>query len=133
MLAVDCRLTNVGNTSIDINDITLDYWLNGPAETTASVDQFRLVCSDTTLGKRMLTVLAAADITDMRDCTQSGMGTCVFTLCADSTVSGMSARVTEVSHMRRTDTQLLAAVERFCHMCLVTHVSACLTKFLPLN
>ena len=51
MSEVHCRLTNIGNTSININDITLDYWLNGPAETTASVDQFRLVCSDTTLGR----------------------------------------------------------------------------------
>lgn len=47
---VHCRLTNIGNTTISIDDIALDYWLNGPAETTASVDQFRLVCSDTTLG-----------------------------------------------------------------------------------
>ena len=46
-----CRLTNIGNSSISIDDITLDYWLNGPAESTASVDQFNLVCSDTTLGE----------------------------------------------------------------------------------
>ena len=46
-----CRLTNIGNTSLVLDDITLDYWFNGPADSSVSVDQFRPVCSDTTIGK----------------------------------------------------------------------------------
>ncbi len=45
-----CRLTNIGNTSLVLDDITLDYWFNGPADSSVSVDQFRPVCSDTTIG-----------------------------------------------------------------------------------
>ncbi|KAL0047042.1 hypothetical protein WJX82_004893 [Trebouxia sp. C0006] len=44
------RLTNIGNTSLVLDDITLDYWFNGPADSSVSVDQFRPVCSDTTIG-----------------------------------------------------------------------------------
>lgn len=46
-----CRLTNIGNTSLVLDDITLSYWFNGPADSSVSVDQFRPVCSDTTIGK----------------------------------------------------------------------------------
>ncbi|KAL0025951.1 hypothetical protein WJX77_006909 [Trebouxia sp. C0004] len=44
------RLTNIGNTSLVLDDITLDYWFNGPAGSSVSIDQFRPVCSDTTIG-----------------------------------------------------------------------------------
>ncbi|KAA6418207.1 MAG: hypothetical protein FRX49_11865 [Trebouxia sp. A1-2] len=44
------RLTNIGNTSLVLDDVTLDYWFNGPADSSVSVDQFRPVCSDTTIG-----------------------------------------------------------------------------------
>ncbi len=47
---VVCRLTNIGNTSLVVDDITLDYWFNGPADSSVSLDQFRPVCSETTLG-----------------------------------------------------------------------------------
>ncbi len=50
LIDVRCRLTNIGNTSLVLNDITLDYWFNGPADSSVSVDQFRPVCSDTTIG-----------------------------------------------------------------------------------
>ncbi len=50
LMSVRCRLTNIGNTSLVLDDITLDYWFNGPADSSVSVDQFRPVCSDTTIG-----------------------------------------------------------------------------------
>ncbi len=51
LIGVRCRLTNIGNTSLVLDDITLDYWFNGPADSSVSVDQFRPVCSDTTIGE----------------------------------------------------------------------------------
>ncbi len=50
LISVRCRLTNIGNTSLVLDDITLNYWFNGPADSSVSVDQFRPVCSDTTIG-----------------------------------------------------------------------------------
>ena len=50
LMSVRCRLTNIGNTSLVLDDITLYYWFNGPADSSVSVDQFRPVCSDTTIG-----------------------------------------------------------------------------------
>ena len=50
LIGMRCRLTNIGNTSLVLDDITLDYWFNGPADSSVSVDQFRPVCSDTTIG-----------------------------------------------------------------------------------
>ena len=46
-----CRLTNIGNTSLSLDDITFDYWFNGLEDgSSISVDQFRPVCSDATIG-----------------------------------------------------------------------------------
>jgi len=59
LISVRCRLTNIGNTSLVLDDITLNYWFNGPADSSVSVDQFRPVCSDTTIG-------------DLSDCQHAG-------------------------------------------------------------
>ncbi len=59
LISVRCRLTNICNTSLVLDDITLNYWFNGPADSSVSVDQFRPVCSDTTIG-------------DLSDCQHAG-------------------------------------------------------------
>ena len=49
-----CRLTNIGNNSISLDDVTFDYWFNGPAEGDQqfSTDLFRPICGESTISKR---------------------------------------------------------------------------------